>query len=60
MAGYTLKINEVVLDILMNTNSNVLVIKKLHKYGQIYFSVLAAFLFTSVWIFCIFFCIYYF
>lgn len=59
MVGYTLNIDEVVLDILMNTNNNFLVINKLHKYGQVCICVLAAFLFTSIWIFCIF-LIYYF
>lgn len=39
----------------MNTNNNFLVINKLHKYGQVHIFVLAAFLFTSIWIFCIFF-----
>lgn len=51
MVVYTLKINEVVLDILMNSNNNSVVINKLCKYGQVRISVLAAFLFTFIWIF---------
>lgn len=51
MAGYALNIDEVVLDIQINSNNIFLVINKLLKYGQLCISVLAEFLLSFVWIF---------
>lgn len=51
MAGYALNIDEVVLDIQINSNNIFLVINKLLKYGQLSISVLAEFLLSFVWIF---------